>query len=167
MVLPAVIVVIAALFRCLPHVPNMTPIAAMALFGGAYLSKRYALLLPLLAMLVSDIFLGFHPVMPFVYGSFLATGLIGLWLRSHKTPGYIIGAALLSSTIFFLTTNLGVWLMGGLYPKTAQGLLESYTMGLPFFRNTILGDMLYTGIFFGGFAAIKTFIWQQKPASTT
>lgn len=143
------IVLLAACLRLLPHPANVAPIAAMALFGGAYLDKRYALVLPIAAMLVSDMFLGFHPMMPFVYGSFLLTGGIGMWLSSHKHPVTIFAASLVSSLLFFLITNVGVWLVGGLYPKTFAGLETCFIYALPFFRNTILGDLFYTGIFFG------------------
>ncbi|MDE2026737.1 MAG: hypothetical protein KGJ07_09700, partial [Patescibacteria group bacterium] len=78
---PIVFILIDAVFRLIPHVPNFAPITAMALFGGVYLNKKYALMVPLIAMLISDIFLGFHATMPFVYASFLIIGLIGLWLK--------------------------------------------------------------------------------------
>ena len=140
--------------RLLPHAPNVAPIAAMALFGGAYLDRKFALLAPLAAMFLSDIFLGFHNTILFVYGSFLISGLIGLWLRKHKNPGNIILASIFSSIIFYLVTNFGVWLAGGLYTKDATGLIQSYVMALPFFRNTILGDLFYTGLLFGGFELV-------------
>lgn len=147
---PFLIITIAALLRLLPHPPNFAPIAAMALFGGVYLNKKYALILPLLALFTSDLFIGFYgaPMMSFVYGSFLLTGCIGIFLKNHKKPTVIISAALFSSLLFYLITNFGVWLTTPFYPKTLSGLLESYTMAIPFFRNTILGDLLYTGIFF-------------------
>lgn len=153
---PLVIIGIAVLLRVLPHPANVVPIAAMALFGGAYIgNKKYAILLPLVVMFVSDIFLGFHNTMFFVYGSFLLTGLIGVWLRKKKKVQFIIGASLLSSLLFFILTNFGVWLMGTLYPKTVVGLIEAYVMGLPFFRNTLVGDLLYSGLFFGGYEAVR------------
>ncbi|MBI2034715.1 MAG: hypothetical protein HYT11_03220 [Candidatus Levybacteria bacterium] len=153
--LPSIIVVIAVLMRLLPHLPNFTPIAAMALFGGCYLDKKYAIAIPLLAMFVSDIFLGFHNTMIFVYGSFLLTGFLGMWLRRKKSVSSVAGAAILSSIGFFIITNFGVWAVTELYPKTLNGLIESYYFALPFFRNTVIGDLLYTGVFFGGYEAIK------------
>ncbi|MBI2074263.1 MAG: hypothetical protein HYT83_00325 [Candidatus Levybacteria bacterium] len=148
---PLSIILFAVILRLIPHPANFAPIAAMALFGGAYLDKRYALTVPLIAMLFSDYFLGFHSVMIFVYGSFLLTGLIGLWLKNHKNAAYVFGAALFSSFLFFLITNFGVWLVGGLYPKTISGLLQAYVYAIPFFRNTIIGDLFYAGVFFGGY----------------
>ena len=87
---PLLVILVAVLMRVLPHMPNFTPIAAMALFGGVYLSKKYAFFIPLAAMFVSDIFLGFHPAMPYVYGSFILTGIIGLWLKNHRSAKNVI-----------------------------------------------------------------------------
>jgi len=149
---PALIIILcAACLRLLPHPANVAPIAAMALFGGAYLNKKYALVLPLAALFVSDIFLGFNQSTPFVYGSFILTGLIGMWIKNHKSFATVIGGTLLSSVLFFLITNFGFWLAFSLYPKTLGGQMEAYAMALPFFRNTLIGDFLYVGIFFGSF----------------
>ena len=152
---PFFIVIVAVLLRLLPHPPNVAPIAAMALFGGAYLNKKYALVLPLAAMLVSDLFLGFHSTMAYVYGSFLVTGLAGLWLSRHRTIFNIIALTFTSSILFFLVTNFGVWASGGLYPKTFDGLMTSYVMGLPFFRNTLVGNFFYVGALFGGYEFLR------------
>jgi hypothetical protein len=156
---PLLVILIAVFMRLLPHLPNFTPIAAMALFGGVYLNKKYAFAIPLAAMFISDIFLGFHPAMPYVYGSFILTGAIGLWLKNRKSAKNIICASLISSILFFLITNFGVW-AGGWYPKTLSGLMQSYMMGIPFFKNTVLGDFVYTGMFFGGYELIKVLVFK-------
>ena len=137
--------------------PNFTPIAAMALFGGVYLNKKFAFVIPLAAMFVSDIFLGFHQAMPYVYGSFILAVVIGLWLKNNKSAKNIFCASLISSILFFLITNFGVW-AGGWYPRTLSGLMQSYIMGIPFFRNTVLGDLLYTGVFFGAYELVQLLI---------
>ncbi len=155
---PLLIIAIAVVLRLLPHPANFAPIAAMALFGGAYLNKKYALIVPIAAMFLSDFFLGFHNTIPFVYGSFLLTGVIGLWLRKHKNVHNIIFASLVSSILFFIITNFGVWMVETMYPKTIAGLIECYSAGIPFFRNTILGDLSYVGIFFGGYEIALQFI---------
>ncbi len=151
---PLVVIFLAVLMRLLPHPPNFAPIAAMALFGGCYLDKKYALAIPLLAMFVSDLFLGFHSTMPFVYGSFLLIGGIGMLLKHHKRAKVIFGASLAASIGFFMITNFGVWAVTGLYPKTINGLIQSYYFALPFFHNTIAGDLLYTGLLFGGYELV-------------
>ncbi len=144
----------AALLRLLPHISNVAPIAAMALFGGTYLNKKYALIVPLAAMVLSDFFLGFSASTPFVYLSFLITGFIGLWLHSHKSIQTVIGASLVSSLLFFLLTNFTFWYVTSLYPKTFSGMIEAYVMALPFFRNTIVGDLFYTTVLFGGYETV-------------
>jgi hypothetical protein len=143
----------AALSRLLPHPVNFAPIAAMALAGSVYMDKRFALIIPIAALIISDIFIGFHDTIPFVYGSIILIGLIGFWLKAHKRPLTVIATSLLSSILFFAITNFGVWLTGGgwFYPKTWQGLVECYTLAIPFFRNTLAGDLLYTGVLFGLF----------------
>jgi hypothetical protein len=151
------LILAAALSRLLPHPANVTPIAAMALAGGVYFNKRIALIVPLAALVLSDLFIGFHNTALFVYGSFILIGFIGLWLQSHKKMLPIAGAALVSSILFFVVTNFGVWITGGgwFYPKTWQGLIECYTLALPFFRNTIVGDMVYTAVLFGLFESSR------------
>lgn len=151
---PLFIIILATFTRLLPHPPNFSPIAAMALFGGVYFSKKYALIIPLIVLFISDIFLGFHSTIPFVYGSFLITGIIGLWLKDHRDFKSILAGTLLSSVLFFLITNFGVWLVGSLYSKNITGLIHSYVMAIPFFRYSIVGDLFFTGIFFGSYQTI-------------
>lgn len=155
---PFLIIIFAVILRLLPHPPNFAPISAMALFGGFYLNKRYALIVPLVALFISDIFLGFHLTMPFVYVSFLLTGVIGLAFRKYNKGKYIFAGTLLSSLLFFLITNFGVWLVFDFYPKSFFGLMDSYTMAIPFFRNTILGDLFYVTLFFGSFELAKNLV---------
>ena len=159
LMIAVVLILVAAFSRLIPHPPNFTPLAAMALAGGVYLDRRFALLVPLLALFLTDAILGFHDLMAFVYGSFLAIGLLGLWLHNHKKPVMVFGSALASSVLFFIVTNFGVWAMDGtLYPKTLAGLIECYTLAIPFFRNTVFGDVLYTGILFGLFELVFRFV---------
>jgi hypothetical protein len=158
---PLVIIVFAVLLRLLPHPPNVAPIAAMALFGGVYLDKKYALIIPMLCLFISDFFLGFHQMMFFVYGSFLFIGFIGLWLRNHKKIPYLIIGTLVSSFLFYLFTNFGVWLGSEMYPQTLNGLVTSYYFALPFFRNTIFGDIFYVGLFFGTYEFMKVYVTQR------
>jgi len=162
---PSIVIFGAAALRLAPHVPNFTPIAAMALFGGVYLNRKYAILVPIIAMLVSDIFIGFYsPIVMFsVYGSLLLTGLIGLWLAKKKSPTNVIFAAIFSSILFFVITNFAVWLMW--YPRNLVGLTTCYTLAIPFFRNTLAGDLFYTGVFFGGYELVLRFVKREKLAT--
>lgn len=171
MVTPRLLVMIgliltAAAARLLPHPPNFAPIAAMALFGGAHFgSKRWAFLVPLGAMLLSDLVIGLHPVLPVVYASFALIVCLGFWLRARRRLLPIAGAALASSLLFFLITNFGVWALGSFYAKTPQGLLACYVAAIPFFRNTLLGDAVYTAAMFGSFRLLeRAFPAVREPA---
>lgn len=157
------IILSGAFMRLIPHWPNFTPIAAIALFGGAYLGKRYlAFAIPVAAMLISDLLIGFHDSMLAVYAAFAVTVGIGLLLRRRMNAYTIIGASLTSSVIFFLITNFAAWLSSPhLYPASFAGLMQSYTAGLiffndgsygiSFFMNELLGGLFYNGLFFGAF----------------
>ena len=156
----------AALSRVLPHPPNFTPLTAIALFGGAYFSdKRMAFLIPLAAMLLSDLVIGFHSQLIMVYLCFMITVCIGFSLRSRKKLFPIGLATAASSIIFFLVTNFGVWLFDQLYPKTLNGLWTCYVAAIPFFRNTLLGDLFYVGILFGTFALAEKTVPPLREAS--
>ncbi|MGZ0016537.1 DUF6580 family putative transport protein [Yeosuana sp. AK3] len=142
-------IVIAVLMRVLPHIPNVTPITAVALFSGAYFTnKRYAYFIPLLMMFLSDLFLGFSGITLFVYAAFLLVSYIGV-----STKKMTITTILLSSLSFFVITNFGVWLMG--YPKTISGFIECYTLAIPFFRNSLIGDFFYAGVLYYGFEFVS------------
>lgn len=145
-------VFLAALARLVPHPPNVAPIAAMALFGGAYFERKmWAFVLPLAALLVSDALLGFHSLMPIIYGAFVAIVGIGFFLRRRRRPLQIAGACVAGSVLFFVVTNLGVWMLGSLYPKTLAGLVACYVAAIPFLHYTLLGDAFFTAVLFGGF----------------
>lgn len=146
----------AAILRLIPHFPNVTPVAAMALFGGAYFSsKKAAFAVPLAAMIISDAIIGFHSAMWAVYLGFVLMVLIGFKLREHKKIKNIFLAAITASIIFFVITNFAVWVSGLMYPVNTAGLIECYAAAIPFFRNSVLGDLFYTGVFFGLFEFVQ------------
>lgn len=159
------VVLAAAGARLLPHPPNVTPVAALALFSGAYFAnKKAAFAVPLAAMLLSDLVLGLVrygaailPAMPFVYGSFALTVCLGLLLRRRRSPLAIGAAALAGSVLFFVLSNFGVWLRWDFYPKTLEGLARCYVAAIPFFRNTLAGDLVYVVFLFGGFALAQRY----------
>lgn len=157
----------AAAMRLLPHPPNFSPIAAIALFGGAYLPKRaLAFVPPFAALILSDALLGgFYPGMNFVYLSFGLTVLIGWAVAKRKTPLTIAGAAVASSVLFFVLTNFGMWLFSGFYPLTWEGLVACYVAAIPFFQNTLAGDLLFTALLFGGFALAERKLPALRPAA--
>lgn len=157
------IIILAALSRMLPHPPNFTPISAIALFGGAYFGdKRLAYAVPLAAMLLSDLFLGFSVWLPFVYLSFILIVGLGTLLKKNKGILNTGGMALAASILFFIITNLGSWLIGPYalpagahYPITVPGLLLCFEMAIPFFHYNLAGDLFYTSLLFGGYAALR------------
>lgn len=160
------VVVLGAVFmRLIPHIPNVAPIAALALFSGVIVSDGKGYMIPLAAMVISDFFLGFHTTIPFVYGSFLLIVGIGYLLRKKLSPFTVGLGSLSGSILFFIITNLGVWITSSMYEKNISGLLRCYTMGLPFFRNTVLGDMFYTVVFFVGFYCIKLLFVLMLPST--
>jgi hypothetical protein len=159
-------VLAAAALRLAPHPMNFAPIGALALFGGAYLSsKRQALAIPLLSLIVGDIFTGFHQVIPFVYASFLVSVAIGFWLRQKKSAPRIAVATLAGAIQFFLVTNFAMWISSiSSYPKTASGLAACYVAAIPLFWNTLAGDAFYAALLFGGMAlAERKFPSLQEP----
>jgi len=149
--------------RILPHPPNFTPIAAIALFAGVYLSKRTALILPVAAMVISDIFIGYYEIslMAVVYGSFLLCVLLGFWLKKNKKWYTIGGSAILGAVLFFLITNFAVWAFTPWYAKTFVGLIQCYFMALPFFKNTLLGDLFYVSVFFGIYELARAWVRER------
>lgn len=152
----SIIVFTIALFRLLPHPPNVSPVAAMALFGGVYFAdRRVAFLVPFLALLLSDILIGLHDTMLYVYAGFALTVAIGFYIRSKLSATRITAAAVFSSALFFGLTNFGAWLTSGIYPATAEGLLQAYVAGIPFLQNSLLGNLFFTALMFGGFALLQ------------
>jgi hypothetical protein len=171
-----VMVLAAAMARLVPHPPNLTPIGAMALFGGAcFLDRRMAYLLPMAAMLLSDLVLGIThyglwklvAIQPVVYACILATTAIGQLIADRRSVWRVGGAALAGSLLFFVVTNFAAWAGGHGYPMTAAGLAECYWKGIPYFRNTLAGDAAFTAILFGGLAILENRLaWmREKPAS--
>lgn len=143
----------AAASRLIPHPPNFTPIAAIALFGGAHFAdKRAAFLVPLAGLLLSDFVLGFHTLIPVVYGAFALSVCLGFWVRDRPSALRVGGTAVFSAVLFFVLTNFGVWALGTLYPRTIIGLVECYVAAIPFFANTLLSNLFYSALLFGGMA---------------
>ncbi|MCK7537621.1 MAG: hypothetical protein MZV63_45045 [Marinilabiliales bacterium] len=146
----------AAFTRLIPHPPNFTAVGAMALFGGAYFSeKKFAFIVPLAAMLISDLIIGFHNGMLSVYLSFVLIVGIGIILSQKIKLKNVVAASLLSSVLFFILTNFQMWVQSPLYAKDISGLITCYVAAIPFFHHTVLGDLFFVGTLFGLFAAIQ------------
>jgi Family of unknown function (DUF6580) len=146
----------AAALRLVPHPPNFSPIDAMALFSGAYLGRRaLAFVAPLAALLLSDFVLGFYSGFWVQYLTVALVVLIGWAVLKRVSPLRVGGAAVASSALFFIITNFGVWALGNMYPHTVSGLAACYVAAIPFFQNTLAGDLFYSGLLFGGFALLE------------
>jgi hypothetical protein len=165
--LAAVLVMLAATLRILPHPWNFTPIGAMALFSGSVFKERwFRFAFPLLALFAGDAVIGFHKLMLVVYLSFLASVAIGIWIGEKRKPLHIAGGTLLGATQFFLVTNFAVWAVFTTYPKSVSGLLACYAAGIPFFWNTLAGDAVYALLLFGGYALAERFLaHESRPAA--
>ena len=148
--LPIALVALAVVSRLLPHPANVAPITAIALYCAVYMDKKYSILLPMVGLFLSDLVIGFYgPTMLAVYGSFLVTALIGQSIKKNVSFVKIILAAVASSVVFYLITNFAVWLFDNMYTKDLTGLITCYIAAVPFFRNTLLGDLFYTIVLFG------------------
>jgi hypothetical protein len=143
------LIVVGVLARTLPHPPNVTPLTAIALLGGVYLTRRWTILLPLTIVALSDSVIGWHSTVPFTWSAFALTGLVSWWVRVRPSMARIVTGSLSGSLVFFLLTNFGVWATQNLYPKTIEGLWQCYVAALPFLRNSLIGDVVCTAVLFG------------------
>jgi hypothetical protein len=162
----ASMILAAVASRLIPHPPSFTPIAAIALFGGAqFSSKRAAFLVPMVGMFLSDLVLGFSALTPAVYGSFALMVCLGFLLRHQRNALQVTGATIVGAVLFFILTNLGVWAIENWYPKTTSGLADCYIAAIPFLRNMVLGNLLYSALLFGGMALAEIrFVQLREPA---
>ncbi len=163
-------IAVAAVFRLIPHWPNFTPMAAIALMGGALISNRLmGFIIPLIALFISDIltitFINYRwislgefftsPSTALIYLSFILMTFIGFGMRNRQSWGNLAGASLLSAIVFFVISNFGDWMINTL-PKTGAGLLATYELGIPFFGYNLLGNLFYSFLFFGLFHYFTT-----------
>ncbi len=146
------ILVLGVLTRLIVHIPNFTPVIALSLFSGFYLNKRYAVVVPLALMMISDLIIGWHDTILFTWGSIALIAGIGIWAKRHKSIRVIMGVNIFSAVLFFLITNFGAWL--SLYPHTWEGLVACYVAAIPFFRATFFSTIIYGAILFGLYEGI-------------
>ena len=149
------IITLLVMLRLVPHPPNATPIAAMALFAGAVYSNRVlAYLIPLAAMFLSDVVIGLHSTIWYVYAGVAITVLIGSTLQ-HITVFRVGAVAVIASTVFFLVTNFGSWLHHDMYTPDLSGLLQAYIAGLPFLRNAMIANLIFAYLIFYSLVWLK------------
>ncbi len=179
-VVAVILVAVTVAGRLAPHAPNFTPVAAAALFAGWCFAPRgragsrygIAAAIPLSAMLISDLFLGFYewPVMLTVYAALAAPALWGRGLgRGLSTTGgalRVAGGSLAASVLFFVSTNFAVWAWSGWYERTASDLAAAYIAALPFFKYTVAGDLVWSAVFFGTYALLTARRSHPSPTAT-
>ena len=164
LVISAVLVCLGVACRLLPHAWNFAPIVGIALFAGVYLGRNYAIGVPILAIVIGDLFIGFYEwqLMLIVYGCYVAAGLLGVLIKKHKSLETVIAGSIVASIIFFLATNWAVWQFSPWYAKSVEGLIQCYALALPFFRNTLLGNLFYTSVLFGSYEVVMLWARQKK-----
>jgi uncharacterized protein DUF6580 len=157
------LVILVVATRLLPHPMNFAPIGALGLFSGAYVMNRRAWLIPLAALFISDIFIGFYTplVMLSVYVSFAISAVLGRYALSQKRNVIRVGAAAVASaTILFVLSNFTLWLSGLYYPMTFEGLTLCFVKAIPFYGYTLAGDFFYATVLFGTYEGVKQ--WLNK-----
>ena len=147
--LALIIISLGILSRVAVHSPNFTPVLSMAFLGGMYLKGRQALFVPLALMVLSDLIIGFYPLVYLTWGSIVLISLLGLWLKERKNFVTVFSGSVISAVIFFIVTNFASWLT--LYPHTLEGLRQCYILAVPFFRGTIASSVAYSLVFYAGY----------------
>lgn len=161
------LILFGILTRFLPHLPNFTAVGAIALFSGYYSkNKKLALIVPLVIMFLSDWKIGFYQwqIMASVYLSLAIVALLGILIRQKKWF-FALPTSLIGTIIFFFVTNGAVWLFGNWYPHNFAGFITCLAAGLPFLKNSFLGDLTYTFALFG--AAELAILLAKKTQSKT
>ncbi|MBD3296525.1 MAG: hypothetical protein GF392_04085 [Candidatus Omnitrophica bacterium] len=141
------LIVLGLFLRVTPHVPNTAPIVAIALFAGTVLNRRVVPWVPLAIIMISDVLIGLHDMVLFTWGAFLLIGFLGLSLRKNSTPLRIAGYTIGSAVLFFFISNIGVYFLW--YPLTLRGLADCFIRAVPFFRNTLVSNIIFSFALFG------------------
>ena len=175
LVILAVLIALGVAGRLLPHPPNFTPMAAIALFAGFIFIKRYMAVVAVISTMILCDYFAFGSLsvswfgsksMFVVYIALLFPIVFKNLLQKKLGVLRIFGAAIASSTVFFLATNFAVWAFSPMYEKTLEGLVLCYTMAIPFFQNTIAGDLIWSGVIFGAYLVLRNYsnlqIFKQK-----
>jgi len=159
------LIILVILSRLLPHPMGFTPVGALGLFAGAYVMNRRAWLIPIVVLLISDLFIGFYNpiIMLSVYASFALSAVLGRYVLSNKRSILRVGASAFgSATILFVLSNFTLWTTGLYYPMTLEGLTLCFVRAIPFYGNSLMGDLLYAAVLFGAYEGVKQ--WFDKEA---
>ncbi len=151
--------------RVTPHPANFAPVAAVALFAGALLPRRWAPIVPITAMILSDLVIGLHPLIFYTWGSFAVIALASSKWLTNATIMRVGLSSMAASVFFYLVTNFGVWAEGTMYTMNFNGLVHCYVNALPFFRGTLTGDLFYSGVLFGAYAFVSHLVRENKASA--
>ena len=169
----------AVISRLIPHMPNFTAMESIALFSGAYLGwKALAAITPLIAWFFSDLLINntvsrmFYPdvegivwyadYMPTVYISAFFMILLGAKVLKKWNPATLAITALSASLIFFIVSNFGTWMSGTIYPMNSAGLAACFTAALPFLKTSVISNLAFTAILFGGYELVHYYSYDTK-----
>ena len=161
LLLAACLIGLVVAARLVPHAPNFTPIVAAALFAGmVFRSRALALSLPIAAMLLSDLLIGFEDwrMRAVIYAALVLPVILGLWGRQFRPIVALLPLALSSSLLFFVASNFAVWAFSGMYALDLRGLVQCYVLALPFLQNTVIGDVIWTAALFGSWWLVQLWI---------
>ena len=146
---PVILILSLAFIRLLPHAPNFTPIIAISIYAGIKFNNKYlALLIPILSMVISDLFIGFHSSMLAVYLCIVMNVFIGIFFIKRFTLLNYMYLSFLGACIFYIVTNFSVWMLSNMYPLTMEGLIMCYLLALPFFQNTLISSLFFGCLIF-------------------
>jgi len=164
LILILAIIALAVASRLVKHPPNFTPVVAMSIFAGYYLNKKWGWLLPMVAMFLSDAFIGFYDwrLMAVVYLSIGLSFVLGYGFKRFGNWRSVLACSLTASVLFFILTNFAVWALYQWYPHTWAGLLNCFVMALPFFKNTLAGDLVYSVALFGTYEFAWFYVNQKQ-----
>ncbi len=163
------LIIVVALARLIPNMPNFSPMAAIALFCAAHFNKLWkAILVTLLATFVSDVILNntiyssmnngftfFYDGFILQYIAYAVIALMGSTFFTSINKTKVIGGSLATTLVFFIISNFGAWISLPFYSKDIAGLMSSYAAGLPFLKNTLLSDLFYTSLLFGAYYLLQ------------
>ena len=172
---------LAAFSRMVPHILNFSPLGAIGLFGAAHFDKKWkAFLIPIAATWLSDLFINnvifaryypnftwFYEGFYWQYGSYILITLAGLLIFKKINVSKVLMGSLVSTAIFFLVSNFGCWIGSAFYPQNLGGMLTTYVAGIPFLSGTVLGDLFYSGILFGGYYLLQSKVSFFKLSNVT
>lgn len=142
------LILVGVFYRLIDHPFNFSPLGSIAIFAGFFMRRKWSVLVPLAILLVSDIFLGFYTwqIMVAVYICLAVNVIMGMHIKDNKLIRNSLSVSIMGACIFFVVTNFAVWFFGNLYPHDFNGFVHCFYLALPFFRNSILGDMFYTSV---------------------